>query len=149
MIATPHVDWFAISTILVLLGASFIALLGAVLVPASARRAFALGVSVLGFAGGLLTSIWLYVDSAGGHLVIAGAFYRDRWTMLGQIILCGIGLATSLVAAEHVAQPRGEHISEFFALLLASVAGMALFVGSGNLMVMFLDRALCDVRDRL
>ena len=138
MISTPHVDWFAISTILVLLGASFIALLGAVLLPASARRAFALGVSVLGFAGGLLTSIWLYVDSAGGHLVIAGAFYRDRWTMLAQIILCGIGLATSLVAAEHVAQPRGEHISEFFALLLASVAGMALFVGSGNLMVMFL-----------
>jgi len=44
VINTPHVDWFAISTILVLLGASFVALLGAVLVPASARRAFALSV---------------------------------------------------------------------------------------------------------
>ena len=138
MINTPHVDWFAISTILVLLGASFVALLGAVLVPASARRAFALSVSVLGFAGGLVTSIWLYVASADGHLVVAGAFYRDRWTMLSQIILCGIGLATSLVAAEHVARPRDEHISEFFALLLASVAGMTAFVGSGNLMIMFL-----------
>jgi NADH-quinone oxidoreductase subunit N len=138
VISTPHVDWFAISTILVLLGASFVALLGAVLVPANARRAFALSVSVLGFAGGLLTSIWLYVDSADGHLVIAGAFYRDRWTMLSQIILCGIGVATSLVAAEHVARPSDEHISEFFALLLASTAGMTFFVGSGNLMVMFL-----------
>ena len=66
MINTPHVDWFAISTILVLLGASFVALLGAVLVPARARRAFALSVSLLGFAGGLVTSIWLYVDSADG-----------------------------------------------------------------------------------
>jgi NADH-quinone oxidoreductase subunit N len=138
VISTPHVDWFAISTILVLLGASFVALLGAVLVPASVRRAFALSVSLLGFAGGLVTSIWLYVDSATGHLVISGAFYRDRWTMLSQIILCAIGFATSLVAAEHVARPRDEHISEFFALLLASVAGMTVFVGSGNLMVMFL-----------
>src|SRR6266705_1251961 len=106
MINTPHVDWFANSTILVLLGASFIVLLGAVLVPASARRAFALGVSVLGFAGGLVTSIWLYVDSAAGHLVIADAFYRDRWTMLSQIILCGIGLATTLLGAEQVARPH-------------------------------------------
>ena len=138
MIHTPHVDWFSISTILVLLGASFVALLGAVLVPARARRAFAGSVAVLGFAGGLLTSIWLYVDSAHGHLVVAGAFYRDRWTMLAQIILCGIGLATALLGAEQVARPRDEHISEFFSLLLASTAGMAFFVGSGNLMVMFL-----------
>ena len=138
MIHTPHVDWFAISTILVLLGASFVALLGAVLVPAGARRAFAASVSALGFVGGLVTSIWLYVDSADGHLVVAGAFYRDRWTMLSQIVLCGIGLATTLLGAEQVARPRDEHISEFFSLLLASAAGMAFFVGSGNLMVMFL-----------
>ena len=36
MISTPHVDWFSISTILVLLGASFVALLSAVLVLGSA-----------------------------------------------------------------------------------------------------------------
>jgi NADH-quinone oxidoreductase subunit N len=138
VIHTPHIDWFAISTILVLLGASFVALLGAVLVPARARRAFAASVSGLGFVGGLVTSIWLYVDSADGHLVVAGAFYRDRWTMLSQIVLCGIGLATTLLGAEQVARPRDEHISEFFSLLLASAAGMAFFVGSGNLMVMFL-----------
>ncbi len=138
MITTPHVDWFSISTILVLLGASFVALLGAVLVPAAARRAFAASVAVLGFAGGLATSIWLYVDSASGHLVIANAFYRDRWTMLAQIVVCAIGLATALVGAEQVARPRDEHISEFFALVLASAAGMAFFVGSANLMVMFL-----------
>ena len=38
MISTPHVDWFAIATILALLGASFVALLGAVLVPRTAAR---------------------------------------------------------------------------------------------------------------
>ena len=112
MIKTPSVDWFSISTILVLLGASGVALLGAVLVPAPARRTFATAVSALGFVGGLVTSVWLYVDSADGHRVISDAFYRDRWTALSQVILCGIGLATSLVAWEHVARPRDDHIAE-------------------------------------
>ena len=138
MIHTPSVDWFSISTILVLLGASGVALLGAVLVPRSARRAFGASVAILGFVGGLVTSIWLYVDSADGERVISDAFYRDRWTALAQVILCGIGLVTSLVAWEHVARPRDDHIAEFFTLLLAAAAGMAFFVGAANLMVMFL-----------
>jgi NADH-quinone oxidoreductase subunit N len=122
----------------VLLGASGVALLGAVLVPRSARRAFGASVAILGFVGGLVTSIWLYVDSADGERVISDAFYRDRWTALAQVILCGIGLVTSLVAWEHVARPRDDHIAEFFTLLLAAAAGMAFFVGAANLMVMFL-----------
>jgi NADH-quinone oxidoreductase subunit N len=139
MITTPPIDWFAISTILVLLAAAGVALLGAVLVPARLRRPFAASVSALGFVGGLVTSIWLYVDSADGHTVIAGAFDRDRWTMLAQIIICATGLAATLLGAEHVARSRDDHISEFFTLLLASAAGMAFFVGSANLMVMFLS----------
>src|SRR5438105_3321117 len=135
MIHTPHVDWFAIATVLVLLGASFIALLGAVLVPAAWRRPFAVSVAALGSLGGVVTSVWLYVDSANGHRVIADSFYRDRWTALTQVILCATTLATVLVGAERVRQ----HESEFFALLLASAAGMTFFVGSANLMVMFLS----------
>jgi NADH-quinone oxidoreductase subunit N len=135
----PHIDWFALSTILALLGASFVALLGAVLVPARLRRTFSSSVSALGFAGGLVASIWLYVDSANGHSVISGAFYRDRWTALAQIILCGVGLATTLVSHEHVLRRGDDHIAEFFALLLASAAGMAFFVGAGNLMTVFLS----------
>jgi len=139
VIHTPHVDWFSISTILVLLGASFVALLGAVLVPRARRRWFAGSVAIAGSLGGLVTSVWLYVDSSNGHLVVSGAFYRDRWTMLTQIILCGVGFATALLGAEQVARPHDEHISEFFALLLAASAGMTFFVGSANLMVMFLS----------
>ncbi|HZS23718.1 MAG TPA: NADH-quinone oxidoreductase subunit N [Gaiellaceae bacterium] len=139
MIHTPHIDWFAISTYLALLGASFVALLAAVLVPRALRRPFAATVSALGFVGGLVTSIWLYVDSSTGHLVVGGAFYRDRWTALAQIVICGTGLVTTLLGAEHVARGSDDHIAEFFSLLLAATAGMTFFVGSANLMVMFLS----------
>ena len=139
MITTPHVDWFAISTILVLLGASAIALLGAVLVPRPWRRPFAATVAGLGALGGIVTSVWLYVDSAGGHRVIADAFYRDRWTALAQVILCATALVTVLLSVEHIVRNDDEHVAEFFALLLASTAGMAFFVGAANLMTLFLS----------
>jgi NADH-quinone oxidoreductase subunit N len=147
VIHTPHVDWFALSTILALLGASGIALLSAVLVPRAIRRIFAATVAGLGCVGGLVTSIWLYVDSANGHRVVGDAFYRDRWTALAQAILCGIGLGTVLLSSEHIPawgrraslDRRDDHVAEYFALLLACIAGMAFFVGSANLMTLFLS----------
>ena len=147
MINTPPIDWFGLSPILALTGASFCALLCAVLVPRTARRVVAAGCSLAGFTIGLVFAIWLYVDSADGHTIVAGAFYRDRWTMLGQIILCCVGLATTLLAVEHVPgwgrnadlERRDDHVAEFFALLLASGAGMAFFICAANLMVLFLS----------
>ncbi|HLY86204.1 MAG TPA: NADH-quinone oxidoreductase subunit N [Gaiellaceae bacterium] len=144
---TTHVDWFGLATVFALIGGSFLALLCAVLVPQALRRAASLGITVTGFTAGLVLSVWLYVDSANGHTIVHGAFYRDRWTALGQIILCGIGLATSVVSADHIPvwgrnadqSHRDDHIAEFFALLLASAAGMAFFVGAANLMVLFLS----------
>jgi NADH-quinone oxidoreductase subunit N len=144
---TPHIDWFALATIFALLAASGVALLGAVLVPKRLRRTFSATVAGLGFIGGIVASVWLYVDSKHGHTVVSGAFYRDRWTALAQVILCGLGLATTLLSVEHMpgwgrnADPerRDDHIAEFFALLLASAAGMAFFVGAGNLMTLFLS----------
>jgi NADH-quinone oxidoreductase subunit N len=144
---TPHIDWFGLGPIFVLVGASFLALLCAVLVPRAVRRVASASVAGAGFTAALVLAVWLYVDSANGHTIVSGAFYRDRWTALGQVILCGIGLATTLLSVEHIPgwgrasdpERRDDHIAEFFALLLASAAGMAFFVGAGNLMVLFLS----------
>jgi NADH-quinone oxidoreductase subunit N len=144
---TPHIAWFGLATVFTLIGTAFFALLCAVLVPGAWRRVAGAGIAAAGFTAGLVLSVWLYVDSPHGHTIAAGAFYRDRWTMLGQIILCAVGLATTLVAFEHVpgwgrgTDParRDDHVAEFFALLLASAAGMAFFVGAANLMTLFLS----------
>jgi NADH-quinone oxidoreductase subunit N len=144
---TPHVDWFGLGPIFVLIGASFFALLCAVLVPRAVRRVAAATIAFVGFLAALVLAVWLYVDSEHGHTIVSGAFYRDRWTALGQVILCGIGLTTTLLAVEHVPgwgrnadhSRRDDHVAEFFALLLASAGGMAFFVGAANLMVLFLS----------
>jgi NADH-quinone oxidoreductase subunit N len=144
---TTHVDWFGLGTVFVLIGASFLALLCAVLVPPASRRVASASISAAGFLAGIVLSVWLYVESADGHTIVSGAFYRDRWTALGQVILCATGLATTLVGHEHVPGwgrnsdqgRRDDHIAEFYALLLASAAGMTFFVGAGNLMTLFLS----------
>jgi NADH-quinone oxidoreductase subunit N len=147
VINTPSIDWFGLSPVLTLIGTAFVALLCAVLVPRAARRVTTASISIAGFVAGIVLAVWLYVDSADGHTIAADAYYRDRWTSLGQIIIFAIGLATTLVAVEHIpgwrrdADPRrrDDHVAEFFALLLASAAGMAFFVGSANLITLFLS----------
>ena len=57
-IATPKVDWLALSPALALLAASAVCLLGAVLVPSPARRAFSAIVAGAGFAtAGVLAAV--------------------------------------------------------------------------------------------
>ncbi len=144
---TPHVDWFGLGSVLALTGTAFFALLCAVLVPRSVRRLASAAIASAGFTAGIVLSVWLYVDTPHGHTIVSGAFYRDRWTALGQVIICAVGLATALVGVEHIpgwsrdADPgrRDDHVAEFFALLLASGAGMAFFVGAANLMTLFLS----------
>jgi NADH-quinone oxidoreductase subunit N len=111
------------------------------------RRVTSAAIASVGFTAALVLAIWIYIDTPDGHTIAAGAFYRDRWTALGQVILCCVGLATTLLAVEHVpgwgrnADPtrRDDHAAEFFALLLASAAGMAFFVGAANLITLFLS----------
>src|SRR5207248_1542552 len=128
VIHTPSVDWFALSTILVLLGASGVALLGAVLVPRRARRAFAASVAAAGAVGGIVTSVWLYVDSPHGRLVVSDAFYRDRWTAMAQVMLCGSALvygATRHIGYSEIARAVGQQGLSHDLLL---VLGLAMIV---------------------
>src|SRR6266487_6033577 len=122
---------------LTLLGVSAVALLTSVLVPRAVQRPVAAAATGLGFFGAIVASVWLYVDSAAGHRVIANALYRDRWAALASVIICAIGVATVLVS---YAEPMSDrHVAEYYALLAAAGAGMVFFVSAANLMTLFLS----------
>ncbi|MGZ4389449.1 MAG: NADH-quinone oxidoreductase subunit N, partial [Gaiellaceae bacterium] len=137
MIPRPHVDWFALSPELVLLGAAGVLLLGAVLIPARPRRAVSAFVAALGFGGAFGMAIAVYARSAGGGPEIANALFRDRYGALAQVIVCGAGLLAVLVS--YGERMRDDHVGEYYALLAAAGAGMAYFVTAGNLMTLFLS----------
>ncbi len=137
MIRTPHVDWFALSPELALLGTGGIALMAAVLVPRSIRKPLAAIVCALGFLGAIVLAAILYSHSADAHGVISDALRRDRFAALAQIIVAGAGLLA--VGVSYSERTRGKHVAEYYALLAAAGAGMTFFVGANNLMTLFLS----------
>jgi NADH-quinone oxidoreductase subunit N len=136
MIETPAVDWFALSPVLAMLGASGLLLLVAVLIPRGFRRPAAAIVCAAGFVAGFVLAILLDERSPDPHGVIADAIVRDRWAGLAQVLIAGCGLVAVFLSYRE--PMRDEHIAEYFALVAAAGAGMAFFVQANNLMTLFL-----------
>jgi NADH-quinone oxidoreductase subunit N len=136
VIQTPTLDWLALSPVLTLLGASGLALLGAVLVPRGARKPLAAFLCAVGFAGAIAAAALVYWKTPEGRDVIADAIRRDRFGALGQMIVAGAGLLT--IGISYSARSRAEHVGEYYALLAAAAAGMAFLVQANNLMTLFL-----------
>jgi len=134
-IATPKVDWLALSPALALLAAAAVCLLGAVLIPASARRLFSATFAGAGFVvAGVLAAV-VFDRSPEQHLLIAESMSRDRLATLTQILVAGFGLLAVLVSWSDA---RRDHVGEYYALLAAAGGGMVFFVSAGNLMTLFL-----------
>ena len=135
MIATPKVDWFALAPTLALLGASGVALLGAVLVPAWLRRAFTAFVAFGGFVTAGVLAALVFDRSAESRELLVQTMTRDRLGALAAIIVAGAGAIAVLVSW---GERRRDHEGEYYALLTAAGAGMVFFVTASNLMTLFL-----------
>jgi NADH-quinone oxidoreductase subunit N len=133
---TPHVDWFALSPELVLLGTGAICLLAAVLTPASWRREFSAGVAAVGFVAAGVMAGWVFHDTETAKTIVSDAAFRDRWAALAQIFIAGCGFLAVGVAYGH--RIRSTRVAEFYALMATAAAGMAFMVAAGNLMTLFL-----------
>jgi NADH-quinone oxidoreductase subunit N len=135
VIETPHVDWLALSPTLALLGASAIALLGAVTVPRAALRAFSVAVTGAGFlVSGVFAGI-LFDRSPDPTVLLSESMTRDQLGALAAIVLAAIGLVVVLVSW---GDGRKDHVGEYYALIAASAAGMVFFVSASSLMTTFL-----------
>jgi NADH-quinone oxidoreductase subunit N len=136
-IPRPAVDWFALSPSLALLATAGVCLLAAVLVPRSARRAFAAGVAGIGFVGAFVASALLYSHSADPEGVVADALRRDRLGALAGMIIAGAGLLATWTFWSEPRRTLG-HVAEEFGLLAAAGGGMIFLTQAGNLMTLFL-----------
>ncbi len=135
MIDTPHVDWLALSPTLALLGASAIALLGAVTVPRTAVRAFSAAITAIGFVVSAVFAGVVFDRSPDPTVLLSETMTRDQLGALAAIILALIGLVVVLVSWS---DGRRDHVGEYYALLAASAAGMVFIVSASSLLTMFL-----------
>ena len=132
----PEIDWAALSPILVLLGGAAVVLLVGLVLPRGWKRPFALVVSAACFLGAAGAAIALFaIDDSGSSGVVADALHRDRLAEFGQILVALVGLLAA--GASYRERERIERVAEYFALLLAAVAGMSFFIASNNLITLF------------
>ena len=110
MIDTPSVDWLALSPTLALLAVAGGTLLGAVLVPRAAERAFSISVSVAGFGASAVLAGWVFDRSPEPTAVVVESMTRDRLGALAAILIALVGLVVVLLSAGdgHAAQGDGE-----------------------------------------
>jgi NADH-quinone oxidoreductase subunit N len=135
VIDTPSVDWLALSPTLAILGASGVALLGAVLVPAWMRKGFTAASSFAGFVIAAVLAGLVFDRTADAEALLAESMVRDRFAALAQLILAVTGAVVVFVSW---AERRRDGHGEYYALLAAAGAGMVFFVGAENLLTLFL-----------
>jgi NADH-quinone oxidoreductase subunit N len=135
-IATPHVDWLALSPSLALLGAAGLLLMTAVFVPRRARKLVSAATGFGGFAGAFAVAVVVASRTDHGAAIIRDSIFRDRYAALAQVLIAGCGAITVLIS--YGERWSDEHVSEYYALLAAAGAGMMFFVQASNLMTLFL-----------
>jgi NADH-quinone oxidoreductase subunit N len=137
----PHIDWSALSPLLALFGGATLTLLLGLLRPRFIRHGVvpATAVASLGAAMGL--SIWQWDTNSA---LVAGALRLDGLALVLMLIIFTAGIATVFLSWRAAAPVEAAH-GEYFALLLTSIAGMALLVQAQNTVTLFVAFELLSI----
>jgi NADH-quinone oxidoreductase subunit N len=136
VIKTPAIDWLTLAPSLALAAATICSLMAAVLVPERWRKNASWVFCLAGYAGAFAAAAVLFDRSPHAHSVIANALFRDRYGALAAMIVCGVGLLTTLVY--YGERSANDRIGERFALLASAGGGLIFFAQSANLLTLFL-----------
>ena len=149
----PHVDWTALSPLVVLTIGGLVVLLVGLLRPAVIREWVVPSLTILTFLCTLAASIVAFHHDATGHAGFcvvqapgcsSAPLAMDRLALELIMIFCVAGLATVLMSWRGIAVRESGH-GEFNGLLIFSVLGMAVFVASQNLITLFLGIELLSI----
>jgi NADH-quinone oxidoreductase subunit N len=137
----PVIDWAGVSPLIAVFGGSLVVLMAGLLRSRFARESVvpALAIVTLGAFAGL--SIWQWDANTD---VIAGAMRVDALAMYLNLLFAAAGVVAVLLAWRAEAPREAAH-GEFYALLLASVGGMAVLVGAQNTVTLFIGFELLSI----
>jgi NADH-quinone oxidoreductase subunit N len=137
----PFIDWSALSPVVALVGGAVLVLLAGLL-RGRAGRMFAVPFLTIAALGGFIgLTIWQFHDRTS---IISGALRVDDLALVVNLILGAAGLATVLLSARQSALQQAGH-GEYHALLLSSIAGMAVLAEAQNLVTLFLGIELLSI----
>jgi NADH-quinone oxidoreductase subunit N len=137
----PYIDVAALSPLIALGGGALLVLLIGLLRPRFIREGVVplVALGALGAAIGL--AVWQWDDNA---TIISGALRVDQLS-LGFTALCAISAIVCVILSLRAVAPREAAHGEYYAMLLASVGGMAVLVMAQNIVTLFLGLELLSI----
>jgi NADH-quinone oxidoreductase subunit N len=137
----PHMDWSALSPLIAVFGGATLVLLLGLLRPRFVRYTLVplTAIAALGTAIGL--SIWQWDRHAD---LVSAALRIDGLALVLMLLIFSAGIATVLLSWRAAAPVEAAH-GEYFALLLTSIAGMALLVEAQNTITLFVAFELLSI----
>ncbi|MCE7935327.1 MAG: NADH-quinone oxidoreductase subunit N [Chlorobi bacterium CHB2] len=99
--------------------------------------------SIVGLLGGLAASVYAHVTMPG-QTAFSGMIVAGGMSTLYDIIFCGAGIMTVLLAREYLTRIGGMY-DEFYTLLMMSIAGMMLMGHSADSMPMFVGLEVMSI----
>jgi len=134
----PDVAWFALSPLLVLVGAALLLLLAGALTPTWPKGLYAVGASLAAIvAGGLAMMQWDDITDGGVATLVAGALAFDTFAMFVTITICATLVLVSLLMSDQLRR-AGADGPEHYALFLVVGAGGVVMGAANDLIVLFL-----------
>ena len=137
----PHIDWAALSPILAPAVGGLIVLLVGLLSSSLVRERVVPALALIAFAASIGCAIWRFNDPAS---IVSGALRIDDLALILDMLFSVAGIGTVLLSLGGVA-PRQSGQGEYYALLLFSVMGMAVFVSAQNLVTLFIGIELLSI----
>lgn len=137
----PEIDWAGLSPLIALIGGSLLALVLGLFRARPVREFVVPFVALAAIGTALGLTVWQWDETKD---LVAGAMRLDHLTLALTGIFCVAGMATVLLSWRHVA-PRESAHGEYYALLLASLAGMVLLVGATDLVALFIGLELLSI----
>ena len=137
----PHIDYSALSPFEALLAGSIVVLVVGLMRSRFAREQLVPALTLVALAATLGVTIWQWNDHISA---IAGALAIDDLTLALTLVFVAAG-ATTVLLSWRAQAPREAAHGEYYSLLLASIAGMAVLVAAQNLITLFIGLELLSI----
>jgi NADH-quinone oxidoreductase subunit N len=137
----PHVDFAGLSPLIALLGGAVLVLLFGLIGSRWVRAQLVPALSLGALASGIGLTIWQWGTEKS---IVSGALRIDDLALALTLILLAGGACAVLLAWRSLAAREAAH-GEFHALLLTSIAGMALLASAQNTVALFIGLELLSI----